>query len=250
MKRKAFTLAEALIALAIVAIVAGIMASMINRFKPDANKVIYLRNYDALVEVVKHLTNSTAFYPLYNSVEDRIAYRGVIYNNYPLYNTVEVEVNGTGVSGTQKFCELLAASLNVNPDSVACGNDNLDGNAASFTTKTGEDYIIKTTVEDPDDEGKGTYVTEILLDIDGLANGNNATFDTNSNDPDRFTFVVYSAGQVYATDNKGLGYLTTRSSWRKGDNPDVADFSYSGEQEDLEQFDLEYLPGMEPQLPE
>lgn len=43
MKKKAFTLAEALIALGVVGIVAALMLPLANKTKPDAMKVKYLK---------------------------------------------------------------------------------------------------------------------------------------------------------------------------------------------------------------
>ena len=42
MKRFGYTLAEALIALAIVGVVAAIALPMANKFMPDGNKILYL----------------------------------------------------------------------------------------------------------------------------------------------------------------------------------------------------------------
>ena len=73
-------------------------------------------------------------------------------------------------------------------------------------------------------------------------------YETNTNDPDRFNLVVYATGQVRATDTKGLFYLTTRSSWRKGDDPEQS--TYIGAQPELESFKLEWRLRKLPELPE
>lgn len=239
MKRNGFTLAEALIALAIVGVIAAVTASAINRFKPDANKVTYLKNYDALVEVVSFLANDNAIYPVYNGDEQRELYKDLLYDKYPLYNTVAITHGAISASaGAQKLCELLAMSLSAVPSSIACNNTDLEGTSASFTTKTGEDYIVSTTIKDP--AGLiGYYKSEILLDLDGLNKGSNTTYKTNKNDPDRFNLVVYATGQVRAADTKGLSYLTTRSSYRKVEDPSTV--TYVGEQSELEEFNLEYV---------
>ena len=49
MRKKGFTLAEALIALGIVGIVAALALPMFNKTKPDSVKVAYLKTYDSIV---------------------------------------------------------------------------------------------------------------------------------------------------------------------------------------------------------
>ena len=238
MKKKAYTLAEALVAMGIIGVIAAIMLPMANKFKPDTAKVMYLKNYDAIVEAIGYFAGSSTLYPTYNT-ESTGSYQYLIYDNYPLYNTIAVDDNEIGVklnSGARKFCETLAFSFGIDSANAACNQTNINGTTPSFTTKSGCDYIVKTTIKPP--AGNiGYFKSEILLDVDGLSEGKNCLYNaTSCPNPDKFEFVVYSGGQLYAKDKKGREYLTTRSSWRKTD--ELVASTYAGENTALETFNL------------
>ena len=236
MKKKAYTLAEALIAMGIVGLIAALMVPMVSKFKPDINKVIYLKNYDAINSALDYVTGSSSIYPIYNDNESRPAYKNVVYKNYPLYNTVAITKDGVSFSGgAEKFCQVLALSLGVDPVPSSCNKLNINGNVASFTTSSGVDYIVSTTLSAPSGT-QGSYKTEILIDVNGLSEGKNQTCDVNPKDPDRFKFVVYSGGQLYPADTKGQAYLTQRSTYRKVEDVEESKLAYSGAKPELEKF--------------
>ena len=220
MKKKAYTLAEALIAMGIVGLIAALMVPMVSKFKPDINKVVYLKNYDAINSALDYVTGSSSIYTVYKDNESRPAYKNVVYKNYPLYNTVAITKDGVSFSGgAEKFCQVLALSLGVDPVPSSCNKANINGNQASFTTSSGVDYIVSTTLSAPSG-AQGSYKTEILIDVNGLSEGKNQTCDANPKDPDRFKFVVYSGGQLYPADTKGQAYLTQRSTYRNVEDTD------------------------------
>ena len=158
MKKKGFTLAEALISLAIVGIIAAIAAPMINRYKPDEDKITFLRTYDSIVEIINNIANNTHLYPL---VDDE----GNDYTDNPLENTVTItNYNGTGTNypsntGNDKLCEILADAFKATSPSCAKSNigdsNSSDGYASSanFTTPDAVDFYMKGETQ-KDEEGK------------------------------------------------------------------------------------------------
>ena len=60
-----------MIALGIVGVVAALILPMANKFKPDQNKITYLKTYDSLVETVKAAASNKKIYPVMNSNEIR-----------------------------------------------------------------------------------------------------------------------------------------------------------------------------------
>lgn len=239
MKKKGFTLAEALIVIGIIGVISAVTTPIVNKLKPDTNKVKYLKVYDTLNEAVFYFTNSTSFYPIAISGETREAYKNINYQTYPLYNTVGVTDADSGIQiseGDKKFCEILAITFGAT--NVNCAQTNFASATPSFSTKNGADFIVKTTTKAPSG-GKGYFKSEILLDVDELSEGKNCQYSTSCPNPDRFEFVVYADGEIYAKDDKGRAYLTKRSNWRKSDE-DISEFSYNGENTDLETFNLVY----------
>ena len=247
MKKNGFTLAEALIALGIVGVVAALILPMANKFKPDQNKITYLKTYDSLVETVKAAASNKKIYPVMNSNEIREEYKNVVYSDYPLYNTIGVNNVFSGVNlaqGEKKFCEVLAYSFGADKNSINCSVNNLTGTNYSFKTKAGADFIVKTTVKAPS-ANKGDFKSEVLLDIDGLKNGKNVLYSEDNTSPDQFKFVIYADGRVAPNDEKGRSYLTTRSNWKKTDD-NMDNLTYEGANSSYENFDI--LVYVEPEI--
>ena len=239
MQKFGYTLAETLIALGIVGVLAALMLPMINKIKPDTTKISYLKVYDVINEAVDIMINNQTVYPLENESETRELYKTMQYLNYPLYNSVEVENGVLGLdisSGSQKFCEVLATSFGVPNNKVACNNTNLTGSLPSFSLKDGSDFIVNAVVTDPqvlDGKWRGRYLSKVLFDVDGLKNGKNTS------EIDQFTFHVYADGRVLPADDKGRGYLSKRMDVRKS-NLAVTDFTAAAADSKFETFDLEY----------
>ena len=121
MQKFGYTLAETLIALGIVGVLAALMLPMINKIKPDTTKISYLKVYDVINEAVDIMINNQTVYPLENESETRELYKTMQYLNYPLYNSVEVE-NGVKVHGTVEITEMLGDTMNIY---VTVGNSNI-----------------------------------------------------------------------------------------------------------------------------
>ena len=128
MKKSAYTLAEALIAIAIVGVIAAVGFPLVNKYKPDANKVMFLKTYDSLHTVLNELATNNALFPIvYQS-------GGQEYNfdKIPFLNDSSVTVGGTTYSGPTKLCDALADALNASK-SKYCAN-------GTFTTPQGGSF--------------------------------------------------------------------------------------------------------------
>lgn len=217
MKKLAYTLAEALIAMVIIGIIAAITLPMMNKFMPDGNKALYLKTYDSLVEITQALVANPRLYPITNEGD------GTIYTNYPLYNTDFIAtVDGTNYGGNlAKYCQLLATSFgdvptncssNPLPTEPSWTEDNI-----SFTAPNGIAFMVYTDagLENGEIGRLVRYRSDVYIDVNGVEKGNNCSFDaTSCKQPDRFKFEVSSDGKVIASDIKGQEYLATRMSLR------------------------------------
>ena len=63
MKKKGYTLAEALIALGLIGVIAALMLPLMNKFKPDGDKALFIRTYDSIIEVNSMLLEDEVLYP-------------------------------------------------------------------------------------------------------------------------------------------------------------------------------------------
>lgn len=226
MKKRAYTLAEILIALGIIGVLAAVLAPMANKFKPDTSKVLYLNTYDALATSITDMATNGAYY-----VEDNGTFN---FSTYPFAN-LDRYVDSTNPqhtipAGVGKFCRVLAENFNIleAPNDVCRNNtqfnpDN-DNFEASFTSKNGVEFMVYTEANVPHNDNTNTYLTEIIIDINGHRNNNDnnrnhgedCIFDSNNLNackrPDRFTFKVSADAEFIPTDEMGMRYLESRTS--------------------------------------
>lgn len=246
MKKHGFTLAEALIALGIVGVIAALALPMVNKVKPDPIKVTYLKTYDSIVSAVKTFSALTPFYAPSgpNGAEGLLVDEG-FYVEYPLLNDEKAK-NGEVklAAGTRKFCDSLYNSLAVSgANNCSESNAQVDYDTAnnkltrSFKTNNGVEFQVYTkfetgkagdhnpTTDNPKDWAK--FESAIYVDLNG-PEGNNCLYNSNTcSSPDRFKFIVGPDGRVYPADPVGKLYLKTRLLSTKVDldivDPDIDD---------------------------
>ena len=253
--KKAFTMAEALITMGIIGIVAAFTLPAINQLRPDETKIKYLKAFDALQEATIALASNTKEYPVCGNVavapDPTVRYN---FSDIPLANirtsyfdTNNSEGNNSSISyrmrwyngnlngndGTgAKFCKLLAWSLGVE-DVNGCGNDAtawgvVSGSGlanmvpVSFTTKDGTDWYVR-YYRDPPRWNWPNFGIVVIIDVNGTGNGPNVAYEAllnNFHNPDRFYFFITADGKVYPEDPMGQAYLRTRNTTGKRDLSD------------------------------
>ena len=105
--KKAFTLAEILITLTIIGVVAALIVPAISNLRPNKNKTAYLQVYDTISQTVKSLASNSRLYPVCNNpnVEDNVNC-----SQYPLLNTsrpLDNQYNNAIYQGDRKLCSLI-----------------------------------------------------------------------------------------------------------------------------------------------
>ena len=91
-----YTLAEALITLAIIAMLASVFLPLVSAFKPDTTKIKWLQTYDAIVYVAGELVNNQSLFPSTRNVGGT------------MYDVSSAPFVGSG----QLFCEKFNEALN------------------------------------------------------------------------------------------------------------------------------------------
>lgn len=216
LKVTAFTLAEILIAIAIVAALCLVLISVLLRIPPSTNKMMFKKSYYALNEAVNEVINSDADYPAEQilTFTDGDHQRG--------FNFTNATSNGS----TNKFCYLLTHAFRT--ENAVCPSASTGATSGSFTTSDGISYQIYIPVADSFNISNITnlttvantssyafpinsdlYTTKILIDVNGIDKAPNCTLDTVGNtygfnysasckDPDRFIIGVRYDGNLQA----------------------------------------------------
>ncbi len=227
--KKAFTLAEVLITLGIIGVIAALIVPAISNVKPDKNKTAYLQVYDTISSTVNSLAHNSKIYP---TCKDLNEVDNVNCDQNPLFNTnlpLEPRYRNNRYSGDKKLCSLMATSLGISDGDIdaGCTDTVYAFNAAnytngfanpSFVTKNGMRWRISPAVASSSDGTFGTYQTDIYVDIDATNNDTpngdrSCIYDQNNcTEPDIFKFMVTANGEVTPADPMGREYIQGRKS--------------------------------------
>ena len=136
MKKKAYTLAEILVAVGIVGVLAAIMIPLISKVRPDTNKIMYLKAYDSLVELTMDLANNVQIYRSSRDINN------VTYNlaKYPFLDYSlprSQQFNDAALySNEYKLCNLIREGFGATAVH-ACGTQGSFEDSYNFTSKNG-----------------------------------------------------------------------------------------------------------------
>ena len=217
MRKTAYTLAETLLTLGIIGVVAALLLPAVKNLRPDNEKVMEIKAYDSLTSIVKTIASNSAIYPVSDN-------NNLDYTKYPLLNpTMPVDrlYNGDNkYVGTNKFCELLGDNLGVEASNRNCSstiynysdasfNDNI-----SFTTKNGMQWIVALPALDSINitSRKASWQRDVYVDVNGTAGKNCIYNSATCTKPDRFKFIVSPDGVVTPADPMSIMYRDTRRS--------------------------------------
>lgn len=192
MKKFGFTLAELLVSLGIISVVAALTAPFISNTLPDKNKIAVIKAYKTIAEINENILTDPSLYILgstYGTNTCTTIMRCWALPDNPDYSDT------TKYQGPVKYQYLLLSKLNITGDEPVMNSGSL-----SFTTTDGLDWTIAR-----DNNG-----TEYTITIDTDENGNDCSYNSQTcTKPDKFIFKVNSDknGLVEAGDNLTKVYL-------------------------------------------
>ena len=177
--KKAFTVAETLITLGIIGVIATLLLSTIVRQKPNAEMINFRKAYNLTTKIVYDMMQSSALYasPSFSDTSQ-----------------TTVEVGGSRPSGNAKFCLIFASYLNTK------GSINCTSNAdPTFTTLDGMKWKLPIS--------NFSSQQTIMVDVNGNKKPN-CEYNSNScKEPDQFKIGINKEGKISITDTKALEYL-------------------------------------------
>jgi len=184
-----FTLAESLITMGIIAIVATICLPIMNSNKPNKEIVMLKKAYYLTERVVSELVNDDDFYP-YISRE----ITGLAATGDPLNSDCD--------GGTTKFCCLFAEKVNVS-GTIDCTAGTSTGTKFHFTTSDGIAFSIPIS--------NFSASQTIIVDVNGDGEGVDAMYNANTQpSPDRFEFRVAPSGRITVSETGTQTYLNAK----------------------------------------
>lgn len=183
--RKGFTLAEVIVALGIVGVIAAITSPMLASLVPDKDKLMVLKTYKLVMDINDELVNDPGFYNRFRLADDV----------GPLLDTTTPEKARQDDTwrtviyrGQSKYAAMLAKRLKTKELRLLPNSTN-----SSFTTEDGTVWQF-------------TAERDFYIDINPEGD------DCDSSEcrkPDRFCFTVDAYGRVSGDDPLTIRYLET-----------------------------------------
>ncbi len=213
MKNKGgFTLAEVMVTLTALGVIAAILIPAITNLAPDRNIVLFRKAYYNLEQVVSQLINDEFHYPAGTSWaggDCNVTVAGVPtpvdcgFSNTSLTTDIPATNN--------KFCYLLTHSVNVLNIQTQCTNA---GKTAQFTSSDGTIWLL--------DESGGFPISEttpvtggarITFDVNqkdtrNCGSGTYLTACTDNKTPDRYEVFVKYDGTLSVSGTEAQSYLS------------------------------------------
>ena len=209
MKKLAFTLAEVLITLSIIGVIAAIAAPAISSAKPDATKMQYLKIYDHLTQITKDLAgNGLIFAPLFPSND------GVNCSNAagaPIYNVSYVPLMNICTSQDQRFRDFNGVLKFAFILADVLGSEDAqqsDVREVDFSTPDGVGWSIAYN-NDPVGANRRFYY-QVIIDLDLNAATGFYSANMGNRKPDLYRFYISADGAVYPADECGQMFVATR----------------------------------------
>ena len=234
--KNGFTLAEVLVTMASLGILAAIILPTADKLKPNHEMLMFKKAYYTTARIVQDLINDPNSYPDtdnpltsgFSNTSHVVSYHGNTYG-------------GTGTDGTQKFCKLFASRLNVVGD-IDCSKDGYESELIedpspdlfwlnyeskkfnnSFTTSDGivwglpsngfQQSTQSIVVDVNGAKGENCYDNQVEYDINDNKTKAVQTLDCKT--PDRFIIKVNREGKVWVDGEIEKAYLKSKSNTKK-----------------------------------
>ena len=192
LKRYGFTLAEMMVCLAVLSIIATMLIPAIMQVKPAKNKILFKKAYYLAERIVTELVNDEDTYAT------KLGKEG--------FDEIEPAAIDSSISGNTKFCKLFATKVNTVDDVPNCV-----ANQIAFISSDGIEWIMPIT--------DFTTDAKIKVDVNGSDKKPNCMYNKTDpekcSDPDIFEIFIKKDGKMYVTDEKAKEYLKSNDTIKR-----------------------------------
>ena len=225
---KAFSLAEAVITLIFLSIIAAQLIPAVNASRPSTEKLLFKKAYSTIENTISNILNDDNLYPseymvkTCNNITEKCPQDFV--NNDISNNTTDTNLNGSyyayhaivdssKCTNGDKLLRLFCASLNTtqaNCSAHACTFTTTDGMIWTVTHNATKNKYAPMCCHSLNTNMEGTTLEPILtimVDVNGNAEPNT---HTNVNIPDQYYINVYYNGKIEVNKTlspKGIAFL-------------------------------------------
>jgi prepilin-type N-terminal cleavage/methylation domain-containing protein len=178
--KKAFTLSEMLVCLALISVITALFMSVI-RVRPNVNMVMLRKAYNTTSNIVYEMLQTATYYPN-GTLSDLDATSQKVDNEKP--------------SGTTKFCKIFVSFLNT-ADEANCSTKK----EPNFSTLDGITWYIPPS-------SFPTSGNTIKVDVNGIKNLPNCKEgEEGCKTPDTFEFTILPSGKIKINSEIAKEYL-------------------------------------------
>lgn len=204
--KKGFTIAELLITLGIVGVLAAMTAPVIMDMMPNDTKVRFMKAYNAIAVANDEMLDNSDLYKqtVYLTGSPDILGEPTCIGLGCVQQTTSMDPalnSATAYANSSKYAKILAYQFGIPLDDVTTS-----GSKSTFTAKDGSSWEITSTLST--ENSAKILNSNIVVDIDGKDKGDNCNSSTSScKKPDQFKFKVDTYGAVSADDTLGKQFL-------------------------------------------
>lgn len=223
--KNAFTLAEVIVTLTVLGILAAIMLPTVSQARPNKQKILFKKAYHTAERMVYELVNDEDIYPTGG------VHYGLDNVSEVQYNLVNYGSNDTGdaaeVAQKSKFCKLFARKVNTISDNVNCTGNN---SAFQTTPQSEEEDVLQNNPSFITTDGIAWYMPysdfkgadaehpiateQIYVDVNNSKVPNCQYNAETCPNPDRFTINIQTDGKMFVDGIKEKEYLMSNDSLR------------------------------------
>ena len=206
---KGFTLAEVLVTIAIIGVISAIVLPIMKDVTPNREQVMLKKAYYLVSRNVNEMINDEDLYP----ERDNENLSG--FSNVDIHDQTadgrQARFHGQEYSGNSKFCNIMAARMNVKGN-VVCNAARTLAQGGNFTTADG---IIWSVPVNNFNRGGANVNQTIQVDVNGISGKNCFEGAANCRIPDRFTIFVDRYGKLTVPANGIEQEYLTRTKTNK-----------------------------------